>query len=146
MNELTWKPDRAFWEKRLREQREYCLALAKTAIPVSLETYTPNSTKRYIEVCQSAQAQLVFCEGQLLRLVAGTVTGALISTNGPMNDETPMPWGAHKGKPLANVPDHYLVWLYNQITAKREDLRSQTERQLLAYVLENADSLKITKR
>lgn len=23
-----------------------------------------------------------------------------------------MPWGMHKGKALANVPDSYLLWLY----------------------------------
>lgn len=28
------------------------------------------------------------------------------------NDESIMPFGIHKGKALANIPDHYLKWLY----------------------------------
>lgn len=27
-------------------------------------------------------------------------------------DNTPMPWGKHKGQALANVPDSYLKWLH----------------------------------
>jgi len=27
-------------------------------------------------------------------------------------DETIMPFGAHKGKKLANVPADYLIWMY----------------------------------
>jgi len=27
-------------------------------------------------------------------------------------DETIMPFGAHKGKKLANVPANYLIWMY----------------------------------
>ncbi|MEO6522194.1 MAG: DUF3820 family protein [Mucilaginibacter sp.] len=27
-------------------------------------------------------------------------------------DNTPMPWGKHKGVALANVPDDYLKWLH----------------------------------
>ncbi len=30
-----------------------------------------------------------------------------------LTDESIMPWGVHKGKKLANVPDHYLKWLYD---------------------------------
>ena len=29
-----------------------------------------------------------------------------------MTGHTPMPWGAYKGKPLADVPPAYLLWLY----------------------------------
>lgn len=29
-------------------------------------------------------------------------------------DKSPMPWGLHKGKALANVPDSYSKWLYEQ--------------------------------
>jgi uncharacterized protein (DUF3820 family) len=29
-----------------------------------------------------------------------------------MNDNSLMPFGEHKGKPLANVPEHYLIWLH----------------------------------
>lgn len=33
-----------------------------------------------------------------------------------MNDNTPMPFGEHKGEKLANVPADYLIWLYRQGT------------------------------
>lgn len=33
-------------------------------------------------------------------------------------DQTPMPWGMHKGKALANVPDSYLLWLYTENKAQ----------------------------
>jgi len=29
------------------------------------------------------------------------------------NDYTLMPFGKHKGEQLGNVPDDYLIWLYN---------------------------------
>lgn len=29
-----------------------------------------------------------------------------------LTDQSKMPFGKHKGKPLAEVPDQYLVWLY----------------------------------
>ncbi|WP_183567431.1 putative quorum-sensing-regulated virulence factor [Mucilaginibacter sp. SP1R1] len=35
-------------------------------------------------------------------------------------DNTPMPWGMHKGKTLANVPDSYLLWLYTENKAHGE--------------------------
>ena len=28
-----------------------------------------------------------------------------------ITDNTPMPWGIHKGKAMANVPASYLLWL-----------------------------------
>ena len=28
-----------------------------------------------------------------------------------MDDKTTMPWGAHKGKPLGEVPAEYLLWI-----------------------------------
>lgn len=35
-----------------------------------------------------------------------------MSKSKSFTDETPMPWGMHKGKALANVPASYLIWLY----------------------------------
>jgi uncharacterized protein (DUF3820 family) len=32
----------------------------------------------------------------------------------PYNDNTPMPFGKYAGKPMANVPAPYLLWLYNK--------------------------------
>lgn len=49
-------------------------------------------------------------------------------------DETPMPWGVHKGKLLANVPDHYLKWLYEN---------NKCDRAMREYIEDNADVLKI---
>ena len=34
--------------------------------------------------------------------------------NPPWTDDTSMPWGAHKGVPLKDVPASYLLWLYEQ--------------------------------
>lgn len=31
-----------------------------------------------------------------------------------MDDNSKMPFGIHKGKAMANVPDHYLKFLYEQ--------------------------------
>lgn len=31
----------------------------------------------------------------------------------PLNDNSLMPFGMHRGKKLANVPAKYLLWLYN---------------------------------
>jgi uncharacterized protein (DUF3820 family) len=35
-------------------------------------------------------------------------------------DKTLMPWGMHKGKALANVPDSYLLWAYTENKAHGE--------------------------
>jgi hypothetical protein len=34
--------------------------------------------------------------------------------NTPYNDDTKMPFGAHKGKTLTQVPSGYLLWFYDQ--------------------------------
>jgi len=31
-----------------------------------------------------------------------------------ITDNTPMPFGKHKGKAMANIPAQYLLWLYNE--------------------------------
>ena len=31
-----------------------------------------------------------------------------------MTDESIMPFGRHKGEPMANVPDKYLKWLWHE--------------------------------
>lgn len=51
-----------------------------------------------------------------------------------LNDNSPMPFGMHKGKAMANVPDHYLKWLYENNKCTRE---------VKEYIEENADVLKI---
>lgn len=32
----------------------------------------------------------------------------------PFNDNTPTPFGRHKGTAVANVPATYLLWLFNE--------------------------------
>lgn len=51
-----------------------------------------------------------------------------------VTDETIMPWGAHKGKKMANVPDYYLKWIYENNKCSPE---------IKAYIEDNAQSLKI---
>lgn len=31
-----------------------------------------------------------------------------------LSDNSPMPFGKHKGKAMINIPAKYLLWLYNQ--------------------------------
>lgn len=53
------------------------------------------------------------------------------------DDETIMPFGAHKGKALANVPADYLLWAFKQ------GWSSYNARMLYAYIKENMDALKL---
>lgn len=34
--------------------------------------------------------------------------------NNEIEDKTPMPFGKYVGKPMANVPAKYLLWLHDQ--------------------------------
>lgn len=43
-----------------------------------------------------------------------------------LTDESKMPFGVHKGKAMANVPNSYLKWLYEKGTVKG-DLREYIE-------------------
>lgn len=54
-------------------------------------------------------------------------------SNTPMTDESLMPFGKHKGKAMANVPAHYLLWLW-----ENADLRDP----LKAYISENLEVIK----
>lgn len=53
-----------------------------------------------------------------------------------LNDKSPMPFGAHKGKKMADVPAHYLLWIYEQ------------NLDVMNYIKENMDALlkEINKR
>lgn len=51
-----------------------------------------------------------------------------------LTDNSPMPYGIHKGKAMVNLPDDYLKWLYNNNKCSPE---------VLAYIESNADTLKI---
>lgn len=56
--------------------------------------------------------------------------------NEEYTDETPMPFGAHKGKPLEKVPANYLLWLHKNLQPN-----TPTNRLLLAYIKDNLDVL-----
>lgn len=49
-------------------------------------------------------------------------------------DTSPMPFGQHKGKALANVPAKYLLWVYAQPWLKTGQLKD--------YIADNLDVLK----
>ena len=53
-----------------------------------------------------------------------------------MTDQDPMPFGIHKGKAMANVPDSYLFWIYNRIQIKAESGNNLTkdEAAVLGYI------------
>ena len=53
-----------------------------------------------------------------------------------VNNDSMMPFGTHKGKPMWAVPDGYLIWCYGKqdMMDKRQDLK--------AYILENKHNLK----
>lgn len=51
-----------------------------------------------------------------------------------MTDDSLMPFGVHKGKALANVPAHYLIYIFEQGYRMSDELR--------AYIRDNMDVLK----
>lgn len=51
-----------------------------------------------------------------------------------MNDQTPMPWGIHKGTPIGEVPAHYLLFLYNE---------GKTSGAVKRYIEENKNTLEM---
>ena len=50
-----------------------------------------------------------------------------------MNDNSLMPFGKHKGVKMANVPESYLIWLYEN---------SNIYGELKQYIEDNLDVLK----
>jgi uncharacterized protein (DUF3820 family) len=51
----------------------------------------------------------------------------------PFTDNTPMPFGMHRGKAMANVPAHYLLWLFDK-GCDHEGVKQ--------YIIANLDLLK----
>ena len=49
-----------------------------------------------------------------------------------LTDNSPMPFGLHKGEKMANVPADYLLWLYHSNKCNAE---------VRAYIVENMDVL-----
>jgi uncharacterized protein (DUF3820 family) len=51
-----------------------------------------------------------------------------------LNDDSPMPFGKHKGEKMANVPAEYLLWLYENNNCTYE---------VKKYIDQNMDVLKL---
>lgn len=58
-----------------------------------------------------------------------------------MKDTDIMPFGVHRGKALINVPDAYFIYMYDY---RREFLQNAYP-EILKYILDNAEVLKIKK-
>lgn len=51
------------------------------------------------------------------------------------NDESPMPWGKYAGKPIGEVPDEYLLFLY-------ESNKGRVWGEVGRYIEENIEAIK----
>ena len=38
-------------------------------------------------------------------------------------DQTPFPFGKHKGKAMANMPAEYLIWCYGKVTNLEQGIK-----------------------
>jgi len=50
-----------------------------------------------------------------------------------LTDSDIMPYGVHKGKQLADIPDDYFLWAYNEKKASPS---------VRAYIIKNLDAIK----
>lgn len=50
-----------------------------------------------------------------------------------ITDDSIMPWGAHKGKQMSEVPDSYLLWLYEN---------NKVSGVIREYIKDNLDAIK----
>ncbi len=51
-----------------------------------------------------------------------------------LEDDSPMPWGEHKDKAMADVPERYLLYMYNE--------RGLSPGPVKTYIEENMDVIK----
>ena len=59
-----------------------------------------------------------------------------------LNDESIHKYGKkHRGKKLEELPDDYMIWLFEEINSKKEQRRSRYETAFLKYFEENEDSI-----
>ncbi len=57
-----------------------------------------------------------------------------------LTDTSPFPFGAHKNKPIQDVPVNYLHWLYHNAHGKHtEPIKEYIKKSLDALKLENKD-------
>lgn len=52
------------------------------------------------------------------------------------NDEKPMPWGKHKDVKMSDVPDSYLLWIWDNPAIDR-----QRNAALFAYIKDNLEAI-----
>jgi uncharacterized protein (DUF3820 family) len=57
-----------------------------------------------------------------------------------LNDQSPMPFGTHKGKKMEDVPASYLLWLWNQ-GCQNQDVAAYIAESMSALKLEYPDTI-----
>lgn len=60
------------------------------------------------------------------------------------SDETPMPFGKHRGLRMQDVPAEYLLWLLDENSPRGAEGRDR--KALLDYIEENRDVLELEQR
>lgn len=60
------------------------------------------------------------------------------------NDDTPMPFGKHRGLRMQDVPAEYLLWLLDENSPRGNEGRDR--KALLDYIEENRDVLELEQR
>ena len=60
-----------------------------------------------------------------------------------INDESIIKFGKYRGKRLEDVPDSYLIWFWNMNseTYKNKKFMHAHQRELMAYIEDNLDSI-----
>ena len=62
--------------------------------------------------------------------------------HGPLDDASIMPFGMHKGKPMAEVPDSYLLGLFEKLKADNSIYPDSMGDRVREYVAQNLDVIK----
>lgn len=61
--------------------------------------------------------------------------------HGPLSDDSIMPFGMYKGKPMAEVPDSYLLGLFEKLKADNGIYPDSMGDRVRQYVKENLDAI-----
>lgn len=59
-----------------------------------------------------------------------------------LTDTDVMPFGAHKGKPLINIPDEYFLWLWDQVWFQKKAKTDSTYEKVHAYIEDSLAAIK----